>query len=117
MNRQMAFQAGLSAEYSVARLYETAGGSVRAHRWRGKSGEIDLITEKDGMVIFTEVKTSRTIDAALSRVTPRQMARIYSAAAEFLDGEPAGQNTLARFDVAAMDRAGQIEIVENVMLH
>ena len=41
------------------------------------------------------------------------MARIYASAADFLSGEPDGQLTPSRFDVALVDGTGRIEILEN----
>ncbi len=41
------------------------------------------------------------------------MARIYASASVFLAGEPAGQDTPSRFDVALVDGQGRIEIIEN----
>jgi putative endonuclease len=41
------------------------------------------------------------------------MARIYGAASEFIAGEPAGQLTPVRFDVALVDGSGQIRVIEN----
>ena len=41
------------------------------------------------------------------------MARICASASVFLGQEPAGQDTAARFDVALVDEAGRIEIIEN----
>lgn len=41
------------------------------------------------------------------------MGRIWNAAAEFLEGEPMGQLTAARFDVALVDGQGRVEIIEN----
>ena len=65
------------------------------------------------MVIFIEVKQSRSHDGAVEHLTQRQFARIYRAAAEFLGGEPAGELTEVRFDVALVDGTGRIEIIEN----
>ncbi|MFC3118369.1 hypothetical protein ACFOHS_09490 [Jhaorihella thermophila] len=41
------------------------------------------------------------------------MRRICASAAQFLDGEPDGQLTNVRFDVALVDRSGAFEIIEN----
>jgi putative endonuclease len=41
------------------------------------------------------------------------MARICTAASEYLAQEPLGQLTPVRFDVALVDGAGRIEILEN----
>ena len=56
MSGKTAYLAGLSAEDQVARLYETHGYHLRARRWRGRGGEIDLIFEKSGEITFVEVK-------------------------------------------------------------
>lgn len=108
------YQSGLAAEDQVARLYDRAGRSICARRWRGTGGEIDLIARSGAEVIFIEVKKSRTHAQAAEHLTLRQMARIYSSASEFLAGEPLGQNTDVRFDVALVDATGQVEILENV---
>lgn len=112
-NGQMSYHSGLAAEDQVARLYDRAGRPICARRWRGTSGEIDLIARNGAEVIFIEVKKSRTHAQVAEHLTLRQMARIYSSASEFLAGEPLGQNTDVRFDVALVDAAGQIEILEN----
>lgn len=64
-------------------------------------------------MIFIEVKQSKTHAQAAEHLTERQMARIYGAASEFIGGEPAGQLTPVRFDVALVDGMGRIEILEN----
>ncbi len=111
------YHAGLAAEDQVARRYMAAGYPLAARRWRGEGGEIDLVHRDGSGVIFVEVKQAATHDIAAERLGPRQMHRIWSAAAEFLAGEPGGQDTEARFDVALVDGQGRIAIVENVTLH
>lgn len=117
MNRRLrgktSYLSGLAAEEAVARRYGESGHSLAARRWRGTGGEIDLVVRKGGELIFVEVKHSKTFARAAERVTPRQMARIYAAASEFLAGEPTGQDTPSRFDVALVDGIGRIDIVEN----
>jgi putative endonuclease len=113
MGGLVSFRAGLAAEEAVARHYGRSGRPIAATRWRGQGGEIDLIARNGAEVIFIEVKQAATHDIAAERVTPRQMARIAVAASEFLAGEPDGQNTLMRFDVALVDGHGEIRIHEN----
>lgn len=117
MNRRLrgktSYLSGLAAEDSVARRYGETGHAVAARRWRGRGGEIDLVVRKGAELIFVEVKHSKTFARAAERVSPRQMARIYTAASEFLAGEPAGQDTPSRFDVALVDGMGRIDILEN----
>ena len=109
-----AYHAGMAAEDQVAALYARSGRAIAARRWRGSAGEIDLIARDGAEVIFIEVKKSRTHAQAAERLTPRQIARIYGAASEFLGGEPRGQATDVRFDVALVDQYGRIEVRENV---
>lgn len=113
MGGEVSYRAGLAAEEAVARLYAASGRAIAASRWRGQAGEIDLIARDGGSVIFIEVKQSRSHGEAAEHLTRRQMGRIYSAAAEFLAGEPLGQATPARFDVALVDGQGRIEVLEN----
>ena len=117
VGRQMtgarSYQAGLAAEDQVAQLYDRSGRSVCARRWRGSGGEIDLIARDGSEVIFIEVKQSKTHAQAAEHLTPRQMARIYASASEFLAGEPKGQLTDVRFDVALVDAMGRVEVLEN----
>lgn len=113
MSGARSYHAGLAAEDQVAQLYSRSGHEVCARRWRGSGGEIDLIARNGAEVIFIEVKQSSTHALAAEHLSERQMARIYASASEFLAGEPGGQMTESRFDVALVNGAGQIEILEN----
>ncbi len=107
------YHAGLAAESQVAQFYERSGKTLVAQRWRGKSGEIDLIMRDGAQVIFIEVKQSRTHAQAAEHLSQRQVARLFAAAAEFVEGEPLGQLTEVRLDAALVDGMGQIEILQN----
>lgn len=113
MSGARSYHAGLAAEDQVAQFYTQSGRAVCARRWRGQSGEIDLIAREGDNVIFIEVKQSATHAQAVEHLSTRQMTRIYNAASEFLAGEPKGQLTDVRFDVALVDGKGRIEVLEN----
>lgn len=113
MSGARSYHAGLAAEDQVAQIYARSGREVCARRWRGSAGEIDLIARNGAEVIFIEVKQSSTHASAAEHLSERQMARIYASASEFLADEPHGQLTASRFDVALVNGAGQIEILEN----
>jgi putative endonuclease len=113
MTGLVSYHAGLAAEAAVLRHYQRSGHSIAAQRWRGLSGEIDIVAREGDRVIFIEVKQSDTHAHAAEHLSSRQMMRIYGAAAEFLESEPAGQLTDARFDVALVNGSGQIEVMEN----
>lgn len=107
--------AGLAAEDCVARRYQQAGACLAARRWRGSIGEVDLVFREGRRVVFVEVKKSRSFDQAAAHLTDRQIRRIYATGSEFLGGEPAGQNTETRFDVALVDARGDIRVIENAI--
>ena len=114
MSGTVSYHSGLAAEEIVAAHYARYGHEIVARRWRSKAGEIDLIVRKDDYVIFVEVKKSKTHDRAAESLGSEQIGRIYTSAAVFLDGEPNGQNTDARFDVALVDAKGAISILKNI---
>jgi putative endonuclease len=109
------YHAGLAAEDQVSQLYDRSGRPVIARRWRGTMGEIDLIVREGDTVVFIEVKKSSTHALAAEHLTWPQQRRIMATASEFVGGEPAGQLTDMRFDVALVDGQGRIEIIENAL--
>ena len=107
------YLAGHAAEASVARHYEDRGIAICARNWRGISGEIDLIGRDGDVVVFIEVKQSKTHDLAASHVSQGQIGRIFATVDEFVAGEPKGLLTDVRIDLALVDGLGRIEVVEN----
>ncbi len=110
------YHAGLAAEAIIASDYQRRGCIIAKTRWRGRGGEIDLIIRDGDDLIFVEVKKSKTHDQALRRVTRTQMDRLCHAASEFVATEPRGQLTNMRFDVATVDQAGTVRIIENAFM-
>lgn len=108
-----AYHAGLCAEDIVAQDYARRGRTVAHRRWRGQAGEIDLIAREGDCVVFIEVKKSKSFETAALRLGRRQMDRLCVAACEFLAGEPRGQLTNMRFDLALIDGRGAMQIIEN----
>lgn len=115
MSGQISYLAGLAAEDQVARAYARNGHVILSRRWRGAAGEIDLVVERDGIVIFIEVKKSQSHARAAERLSQRQLRRIFLSAEDYIGTLPQGANTNARVDVALLDAQGQINILENVM--
>lgn len=116
---QLAYLAGLAAEDQVVTQYLRAGYVLQEARWRGKSGEIDLILREQaaGGFVFVEVKKSKSFDSALARLHSAQVHRIMKAAEEYLGVCGAGLLCDMRFDVALVDATGQIEILENAFAY
>lgn len=116
MTGTTSYHGGLAAESIVALDYTRRGRSIAARRWRGRAGEVDLIVRDGAAIVFVEVKKSRSFAAAATRLGQRQMERLCLAAQEFLEGEPRGQLTDMRFDVALVDGTGRVRIIENAFM-
>jgi putative endonuclease len=114
---QVAYHDGRAAEDRIERHYRDTGHSLVNRRWRGRSGEIDLVMRLGDEVIFVEVKKARDFDRAAERLQPRQIGRLQNAALEFLAGEPRGMDTDMRFDVALVNGHGGFRIVENALAY
>ncbi len=89
------------------------GYDTVAKRWRGAGGEIDLIMQRGSLTVFIEVKKAKCFATAAARITPRQMGRIAQSAEAYSDCLPNGSLSDMRIDVALVDAAGQIEVIEN----
>ena len=104
---------GAAAEDRALAHLERQGLRSVARNWRVRGGEIDLIMRDGPVLVFVEVKAARTHAIAAERLSFRQMSRIAASASAFLAGEPRGQDSEMSFEVALVDGAGRIGIVEN----
>lgn len=112
-----AWLSGQAAEEAVAGLYRQRGLRILARRWRGISGEIDLVLRAPDTYVFCEVKCAATHDLALQRLRKGQLERIYHAASEYIGLTPEGQLAPVRFDVAAVDGTGAVQVIEAAFGH
>jgi putative endonuclease len=110
MYTAVAHFSGIAAEEAAARRYRAEGGRISAARWRCPEGELDLVVELPGEIVFVEVKARRR--QAADAVTPRQWARIGAAATRYLAEKTDGTKP-CRFDLALVDRSGGLERIEN----
>jgi putative endonuclease len=106
--------AGQAAEAIAERLYAASGGRVLARRWRCAEGEIDLVIELDGVLVFVEVKARASLDAAASAVSPSQSRRLLAAIQRWCAAHAQGPRDL-RVDVVLVDRAGRAERIVNAI--
>lgn len=96
---------GVSGEAFGANFLEKKGHTLLARNWRGKYGELDLVSLDGNTLVFTEVKTrrGRAFGPPQNAVTPAKQQRLSRAALEFMaSGAYDGHN--ARFDVLALMR-------------
>ena len=111
-DRRQDERAGRIAEW-LATLYLTlTRHRILARRWRGHAGEIDLVAQRRGFLLFCEVKYRR--DSANSGVpTARQRDRICRAAQEFAARRRPGQALQWRFELIQLSlpgRAGSVPL-------
>lgn len=81
------------------------GYRVRHRNWRGPGGELDLVAERGGTVVFVEVKT-RTGDqfgGAAAAVDSEKQRRLAAIAATYLSRHDLWDRP-CRFDVVAIER-------------
>lgn len=97
------------------KAYMEHGHRMIARRWRGPAGEIDLVMEKDGEVVFVEVKSARNTMRAAESLSQRQIARLLCSAEHCLGSFPKGALTPMRFDVALVDGQGHIDVIANAL--
>ncbi len=106
---------GLAAEDIAARLYEAQQGKVLARRWRKRGGEIDLIVDLSGVLVFVEVKARKSLNDAAGAVSPAQQQRLFRMAERYLAETNRPLDTDMRFDLVITDRNGGVEILENAL--
>ena len=110
-----AYQTGVSAEQAVERIYVAKGAAILGRRVKTPFGEIDLVADASGTLIFIEVKARRHNIGCESPIKPAQWERLKNAANHYMLPvlSETGVHPACRFDAALMDRIGQVTIYEN----
>jgi putative endonuclease len=105
---------------AVAHL-EAKGYAVLDRNFRCREGEIDIIAQNDGCLVFVEVRTRRgdAMGTALESVTPLKCARLVAAAEAYCQQHPQAAPE-RRIDVIAVDltpggRLLQLQHIENAV--
>lgn len=104
---------GNSGEEKALYFLRQKGYTVRERNWRCPLGEIDLIVEKGGLLVFVEVKT-RSDDAfgsAAEAVQRKKQGRISRAAAAYIQSAGLKDRNI-RYDVVAV-LPDSIDHIEN----
>ena len=93
---------GNAGENAVCDYLKKQGSAIIKRNYRTKGGEIDIISEKDGCIAFTEVKT-RKLDPMIKgseAITKAKMRRIINTSEYFIISNPQYKDRKRRFDAA-----------------
>ena len=112
---------GIRGEELARRHLLSRGYRVLESNYRAKGGEIDVVAEKDGTLVFVEVRTRHRsgFGSPEESVTARKRARLVDAAQEYLQTSGAEDRDW-RIDLVAvrMEREGEvvrIDLLENAV--
>jgi len=110
-------RAGARAEELCAELLQAAGLRVLARNWRCRHGEIDLVAEEGGTLVFAEVRYRRDqrFGGAAESVTAAKQSRLVAAARLYLMRRPDAD---CRFDVLLLDslESARIQWIRNAFV-
>src|SRR3989344_9129863 len=98
-------QVGFLAETFAAEELKKSGYEILERNFRNKWGEIDIIAQKSGIIIFVEVKAKTGLDfgSPEEMISPRKLQRVRTLASVYLQQSslPAGRQ-VCRLDVIAV---------------
>ena len=96
---------GNRGEDKAAAFLESKGYVIIARNWRTRTGEVDIIAEKEDVLVFAEVKTlpSGGLETLSHELNLRKQKRIIETSKFFLAKYRQYNNSKIRFDVLAID--------------
>ena len=109
-SRESTANLGKLGEIAACQELERRGYAILATRYRTRFGEIDIVAEEGGVVVFVEVKARRTAryGTAAESVPVWKRRRIGAMALDYL-AWTRRLNSPCRFDVVAIDGLGTDE--------
>ena len=109
---------GWQGEDLAAGELQRRGYAILARRYRTRFGEIDIVAQDDGVVVFVEVKALRTsrFGSAAEAIPISKQRRIAAMALDYLAWSGRLDDP-CRFDVVAIDGLGtgrvQTRVIQN----
>ena len=97
-------QLGKIGEELAVEELERRGYAILARRYRTRCGEIDIVAEDTGTLVFVEVKARATSEfgTAAEAVTRQKQLKLVRMATDYL-ARAEIRNRACRFDVVAID--------------
>ena len=105
------YESGISGEELAEKFLCQQGMALLARRFRGQGGEIDLIMQDGGCIVFVEVKyrPGSSSGSGLLAITPAKQKRIAFAAQYYLIENKLTECS-ARFDAVEITGDGILHI-------
>jgi putative endonuclease len=72
---KISLEIGLKAETRAVEYLKNNGYSIVTRNFHSRFGELDIVSQKDEILHFFEVKYSKNYDA-ISRITPKKLQKI-----------------------------------------
>ena len=117
MNRKITGNAG---EQKACDYLITQGYTILERNWRTKGGEIDIISFKEGKIVFVEVKSlpNGTPELLQNELNRRKLQRIVKTSKCFLLKHRQYSNSYVRYDVIVIDMPGYPDVyhIENAFM-
>lgn len=107
------YEKGIHAEKLAVNYLEKSGHIIRDQRYKTPYGEIDIISETNDCIVFTEVKQRSTHSAAAYALTNIQKKRLQNAGLVYTQAVKFTKP--CRFDVVLLDLHAHIIHLENVI--
>jgi putative endonuclease len=113
--REAAEARGRFAETRAVAALTAEGYALLAQRARTPAGELGLVVEKDGLLVFVEVKARATLTEAAFSLGARQQARLLAAGEVWMARNPGHGVAGVRFDVLLVDARGQVRRIADAL--
>jgi putative endonuclease len=109
MNPQAGKSLGKFGEDYAHEVLLKKGHKILARNFHSRYGEIDIISEKDGIIYFFEVKTRRTtsLNYPEESITYRKKQKMLQTAERFIENAPDAQHKTWRFFLFGILLEGQ----------
>ena len=108
---------GNAGENKATEYLKNQGYSILERNWRTKTGEIDIIANKDETLVFVEVKSLPNGGPELlqNELNRGKLQRIVKTSKRFLLNHRQYSNSYVRYDVIVIDMPGYPDVyhIEN----
>lgn len=112
---------GNRGEGLAAQRLESLGYTIRERNWRCPVGELDIVAEKDDVLIFVEVRTRHgdRFGTPEESINKRKQAKLLETALTYLE-EHHAEDRNWRIDVVAIEigkrnEVVRLDVIENVI--